>query len=314
MPGGQCADDGLYDAVVCLELEEVERQEVGPECAEINTAGLYLNDISRTPLLTAEDELRIGRLVCEGDEDARKQMIESNLRLVVNVAKKYRHRGLPFLDLVNEGNLGLIHAVEKYEPEKGFRFSTYATWWIRQAIERAIMLQTRVIRLPVHVVKELNSCLVTAKNLIKTLGREPASAEIAAQLDKPTEEVRHAMMLNEDVISADTPLHEDSTKTLLDSVSDQSNLNPMDMLISHDLHIILMSSLDVLDGKQREVIVRRFGLEGYERQTLEEVGKAIGLTRERVRQIQLSGLRSLRRVLLKKGGCLAREEWYTRTS
>lgn len=307
MPSGSCyTDDDLYDGETCVELEEeeCEQQESELEFSKngtIDVIDLYLSDISRSSLLNAEDEVRLGRLVHEGDKEARRQMIESNLRLVVNIAKKYHHRGLPFLDLVNEGNLGLMHAVEKFEPEKGFRFSTYATWWIRQSIERAIMLKTRMIRLPVHVIKELNTCLNTAKTLVKTLKREPTSAEIAARLDKPVAEIRDTMMLNEDAISVDVYLHMDSAKTLLDTVPDQDVCNPIEMLIHDDLHANLMKSLNFLDGRQREVIARRFGLEGYERQTLEEVGVEIGLTRERVRQIQLAGLKTLRQVLVQRG-------------
>lgn len=262
---------------------------------------IYLNEIGYTPLLSAEEEVTFGTLAREGDEAARRRMIESNLRLVVKIARKYYNRGLPFLDLINEGNLGLMHAVEKYEPERGFRFSTYATWWIRQSIERAIMNQTRIIRLPVHVIKELNIYLTAAREMVKELGREPSAEEIAEKLDKPLDVVKKSLSLTDDVTSVDVCLNSDSTRTLVDTIPDKAENNPMESLERNDLHNSLGQSLEELDDRQQEVICRRFGLKGHDRQTLEEVGKAVGLTRERVRQIQLGALKDLRRSLAKQG-------------
>lgn len=262
---------------------------------------LYLNEIGYTPLLTAEEEFKYGKLAREGDEPARRRMIESNLRLVVKIARKYYNRGLPFLDLINEGNLGLMHAVEKYEAERGFRFSTYATWWIRQSIERAIMNQTRIIRLPVHVIKELNIYLTAGREMVKELGREPSAEEIADRLDKPLDIVKRSLSLTDDVTSADISLSNDSTRTLIDTIPDGPENNPMESLAKSDLHKSLEQCLTQLDDRQREVVCRRFGLQGHDRQTLEMVGKAVGLTRERVRQIQLGALKDLRRSLAHQG-------------
>lgn len=264
---------------------------------------LYLNEIGFSPLLTAEEEFHYGRLAREGDIAARNRMIESNLRLVVKITRKYHNRGLPLLDLINEGNLGLMHAVEKYEPERGFRFSTYATWWIKQSIERAIMNQTRTIRLPVHVIKELNVYLTAAKKMTRELGREPSAEEVAKHLDVPVHEVKEALHLVDDAVSADAIIghNEDGGKTLMDVLPDPNIGNPVDTLAQEDMMKSLSICLDELDERQRQVICRRFGLEGFERQTLEEVGEAVGLTRERVRQIQLLALKDLRKALIKHG-------------
>lgn len=264
---------------------------------------MYLKEIGFSPLLSAEEEVHFGRLVQQGDEKARKRMIESNLRLVVKIARRYYNRGMEFSDLIEEGNLGLLRAVEKFDPERGFRFSTYATWWIRQNIERAIMNQTRTIRLPIHVLRELNECLIASKDLMKTQDHEPTHGEIARAIDKSIDHVKNMMELNESVVSLDSKIPGDETgnRTLVDNVSDTEMPDPEEMLVTEFLHNSLEECLQLLNEKQREVLARRFGLEGYERQTLEEVGKAVGLTRERVRQIQMSGLKSLREILSKRG-------------
>lgn len=264
---------------------------------------LYLKEIGYSPLLSAEEEIHYGRLVQKGDPEARKRMIESNLRLVVKIARRYYNRGLEFSDLIEEGNLGLLRAVEKFDPERGFRFSTYATWWIRQSIERAIMNQTRTIRLPVHVVRELNSYLTAAREIMKTQNREATYSQIAKALDKPVSDVKSMMDLNERVVSLDTqsPTENTNGKPLVESLADKNIQDPAEMLTKEVLHNSLEDCLNELSEKQREVICRRFGLGGYERQTLEEVGKAVGLTRERVRQIQMSGLKALREILASRG-------------
>lgn len=263
---------------------------------------LYLSEIGFTPLLSADEEVHFARLSLKGDISARKRMIESNLRLVVKIARRYCNRGLALLDLIEEGNLGLMRAVEKFDPERGFRFSTYATWWIRQTIERAIMNQTRTIRLPIHVVKELNVYLRAARELTQALDHEPSPEEIAEMLDKPLEDVKHMLSLNEHVSSVDAPMGgSDSSKPLIDSIADNANADPAEMLVDSDLNEHLDRWLDQLSENQQEVLSRRFGLRGHDRATLEEVGKAVGLTRERVRQIQVEALKTLRKILEGEG-------------
>lgn len=267
----------------------------------LDATQLYLNEIGFSPLLSPEEEVYFARRALKGHEDARKRMIESNLRLVVKIARRYVNRGLSLLDLIEEGNLGLIRAVEKFDPERGFRFSTYATWWIRQTIERAIMNQTRTIRLPIHVVKELNVYLRAARELTQKLDHEPTPEEIADLLDKPLDDVKKMLGLNERVTSVDTPLGHDSDKSVLDTIADTESTDPAEVLQDSDLKNNIDYWLDQLPEKQREVVARRFGLRGYEMSTLEEVGREIGLTRERVRQIQVEALKRLRDILEKQG-------------
>src|SRR5690606_3874975 len=229
----------------------------------LDATRLYLNEIGFSPLLTAEEEVHFARRALKGDEAARKRMIESNLCLVVKIARRYINRGLPLLDLIEEGNLGLIHAVEKFDPERGFRFSTYATWWIRQTMERAIMNQTRTIRLPIHVIKEINIYLRAARQLAQKLDREPTAEEIAAMLEKPIEDVKRMLGLNERIASVDVPLGRDGDRLLLDSIPDENNADPSRQLQDEDLHNVLEKWLGRLTGKQREVVERRFGLNGH---------------------------------------------------
>ena len=267
----------------------------------LDATQLYLNEIGFSPLLTAEEEVYFSRLALKGCEASRKRMIESNLRLVVKIARRYLNRGLSLLDLIEEGNLGLIRAVEKFDPERGFRFSTYATWWIRQTIERAIMNQTRTIRLPIHVVKELNVYLRVARELAQKLDHEPSAEEIAAKVDKPVETVERMLGLNERISSVDIPVGKDYDKSLLDTIPDQENSDPASLLQNTNISGNLEKWLNALPDKHAEVLSRRFGLRGYEMSTLEEVGSEIGLTRERVRQIQVEALRKLREIVEKNG-------------
>jgi len=268
---------------------------------ELDATRLYLGEIGFSPLLTAEEEVYYARLAQKGVESGRKRMIESNLRLVVKIARRYLHRGLPLLDLIEEGNLGLIRAVEKFDPERGFRFSTYATWWIRQTIERAIMNQTRTIRLPIHVVKEINVYLRAARHLTQTLDHEPSPEEIAEMLDKPVDEVKRMLGLNERVTSVDVPIGRDADRSLLDSIPDENNLDPVELLQDDDMRSKIEQWLDELTDKQREVVERRFGLNGHDVTTLEDVGQQIGVTRERVRQIQIEALKRLRKIMEAQG-------------
>jgi RNA polymerase nonessential primary-like sigma factor len=262
---------------------------------------LYLSEIGASPLLTAKEEVHYARLAQKGDEEARKHMIESNLRLVVKIARRYMNRGLAFLDLIEEGNLGLIRAVEKFDPERGFRFSTYATWWIRQTIERAIMNQTRTIRLPIHIVKEINVYLRAARGLAQQLDHEPSAEEIATLLDKPIDDVERMLGLNERVASTDINIMGDSGKTLLDTIPDNNMQDPTENLQEEDVHTSIDEWLGQLNDKQREVVERRFGLHGHTVSTLEEVGREIGVTRERVRQIQMDALKRLKKILEAEG-------------
>ncbi|GAA0342268.1 MULTISPECIES: RNA polymerase sigma factor RpoS [Bowmanella] len=299
-----------FDDVVESELEDVD-DEVDPMeeilanqedmHRNLDATQLYLGEIGFSPLLSAEEEVYFARRALKGCEASRKRMIVSNLRLVVKIARRYNNRGLALLDLIEEGNLGLIRAVEKFDPERGFRFSTYATWWIRQTIERAIMNQTRTIRLPIHVVKELNVYLRAARELAQKLDHEPTAEEIAKALDKPVEDVTKMLRLNERISSVDTPIGSDNDKALLDIIADEKGHGPEDELQDKDMRSSIVHWLNELNAKQREVLARRFGLMGYEPSTLEDVGAEIGLTRERVRQIQVEALRRLRDMLGHQG-------------
>jgi RNA polymerase nonessential primary-like sigma factor len=262
---------------------------------------LYLNEIGAKPLLTPEEELATTRQVIAGDFLARQKMIEHNLRLVVNIAKHYLHRGIPLLDLIEEGNLGLIHALEKFDPERGFRFSTYATWWIRQSIERGIMNQSRTIRLPVHVVKEINVVLRAIRHLESAETRDHSVERIAALIDKPVADVRRILQLNEHIASLDAPLEIDPSHTIGEAIADENSADPELLLQSNELGALLGDWLDQLTERQRAVIERRYGLNGVDIATLDTIAIDLGLTRERVRQIQMEGLDRLRKII-KRGG------------
>jgi RNA polymerase nonessential primary-like sigma factor len=281
--------------------ETREATETVDPTPQADATRLYLKEIGFSPLLSAEEEVYYARRARKGEEASRKRMIESNLRLVVKISRRYMNRGLALLDLIEEGNLGLIRAVEKFDPERGFRFSTYATWWIRQTIERAIMNQTRTIRLPVHVLKEINVYLRAARYLSQKLDHEPTPEEVANLLDKPIEDVKEMFGLNERIASVDAPLDSDPERSLLDAIADERTPDPERIMQDEDLHALVQAWLNELSDKQREVVERRFGLNNREVSTLEEVGADIGVTRERVRQIQVEALKRLR-VMLEKNG------------
>ena len=278
-----------------------EKKPIKVSRKELDATRLYLREIESSQLLTAEEEVYYSRLSLKGVESARKKMIECNLRLVVKIARRYMNRGLALLDLIEEGNLGLIRAVEKFDPEKGFRFSTYATWWIRQTVERALMNQTRTIRLPIHVIKELNVYLRAARKLEQTMECEPSAEDIAKMVDKPVENVQKMLGLRDRVSSVDVPVGKDNDRPLLEIIPDQNNPEPSTVLQNEDVMANLEMWLNQLDEKQRQVVVRRFGMHGHERTTLEEVGRELGVTRERVRQIQMDALRHLRKILESHG-------------
>jgi RNA polymerase nonessential primary-like sigma factor len=272
-----------------------------------NTLQSYLRDIRRAPLLSAQEEHDTAVRARAGDFAARQRMIERNLRLVVSIAKHYVGRGLPMIDLIEEGNLGLMHATGKFEPERGFRFSTYASWWIRQSIERAIMHQARLIRLPVHVVRELNQVLKTRRAL-EAAARLPGEAdrsigvdEIAGVLQRPPGQVAELLRLAEQPTSLDAPLEQDAGASMLDGVADEQAVDPLGRTLDHEAVQLLETGLSELNEREREVLAGRFGLHDREPETLEDLAARLGLTRERIRQIQQESLLKLKRRMARQG-------------
>ena len=262
---------------------------------------LYLHDVECHALLSPEDEQHYARLALKGDAAARERMIVCNLRLVVKIARRYMYRGLELADLIEEGNLGLLRAVEKFDPERGFRFSTYGTWWIRQTIERALMNQGRTVRLPIHIAKELNAYKRAARKIAQNQHHEASAGEIAEVLERDVGDVQRHMRYGERITSMSTPLHDDPDHSLLEMIPDENNIDPAELLQGELLNGRIGNWLQQLDAKQREVIERRFGLRGYEPHTLEAIGELLGVTRERVRQIQIEALGRLRRMMQEEG-------------
>ena len=260
----------------------------------------YLDEIGISPLLSADEEKYYARLAQSGDEPARQRMIESNLRLVVKISRRYLNRGLPLLDLIEEGNLGLIHAVKKFDPERGFRFSTYATWWIRQTIERAIMNQSRTVRLPIHIIKDINTCLRAARRLRQEGTNEPTTVDVANYLQRDVAGVERLMGLHLRVTLRAGPADEDGS-TPVDLLRAKRDAEPSRCAQKKAVNDIVDHWVCELNEKQRAVVERRFGLHGYRRATLEQVGHEIGVTRERVRQIQLDALKNLRTMMENDG-------------
>ncbi|MBS0167248.1 sigma-70 family RNA polymerase sigma factor [Nitrospira sp. CMX1] len=278
--------------------EESERETGRAE--GLDTLKSYLREVRRSTLLTFKEEQQLGKRVMAGDERARQQMIESNLRLVISIGKRYMHRGFPFSDIVEEGNLGLIKAVEKFNYKRGFRFSTYASWWIRQYIERAIINQGKLVRLPVHVVERLNRYLNRTEQLVQALGREPRAAEIAIKMKTSEEEVLDLKQLVRTTCSLDSPLNDRTDTFLRDVIEDPTGLSPDETADGVRRRAELIAWVRELPEKEQTVIVSRFGLDGGEAKTLEEIGRTMGLTRERVRQIEMAALARLRHTIERK--------------
>ena len=280
--------------------DEDDKTDEDEGSTELDVIRSYLHEISQTSLLTFEEEQNLAAKVEKGDPKAREQMIEANLRLVVNIGKRYLNRGLPLADIIEEGNLGLMRAVEKFDYRKGFRFSTYASWWIRQSIERAIINQTKTIRLPVHVAEHINKFLSTSEMLIQELGREPSLKEIADKMNIPTEDVEDLKKLIRRTYSLETPVGDKEANILMDVIADNTIMSPSQFAEGISMREEIDKWLIQLSDKQREVICLRFGLEGQEAMTLEEIGNRFGLTRERIRQIEVIALGKLRSIIAKK--------------
>lgn len=283
------------------EMEEEEEITVDPMDLSVpdgislaDPIRMYLKEIGKIPLLSTEEEIELAKRMEKGDEEARKKLAEANLRLVVSIAKRYAGRGMQFLDLIQEGNLGLIKAVEKFDYRKGYKFSTYATWWIRQAITRAIADQARTIRIPVHMVETINRLIRTSRQMVQELGREPTPEELAKKLDMPVERVREIKKISQDPVSLETPIGEEEDSHLGDFIQDDNVMVPADQATFTLLHEQLMESLETLTEREQQVLRLRFGLDDGRPRTLEEVGRVFHVTRERIRQIEAKALRKLR--------------------
>ena len=298
--GGDVEDDVIDEDMEILlsEEEEVDVEKIDlsvPDGISIeDPVRMYLKEIGKVPLLTAEEEVELAKRMSEGDEEAKKRLAEANLRLVVSIAKRYVGRGMLFLDLIQEGNLGLIKAVEKFDYQKGFKFSTYATWWIRQAITRAIADQARTIRIPVHMVETINKLVRVSRQLLQELGREPSPEEIAEELKMPVERVREILKISQEPVSLETPIGEEEDSHLGDFIQDDNVPVPAEAAAQTLLKEQLNEVLDSLAEREQKVLRLRFGMNDGRARTLEEVGKEFDVTRERIRQIEAKALRKLR--------------------
>ncbi|GAB5616530.1 RNA polymerase sigma factor RpoD [Faecalimonas canis] len=294
---GDVDDDDDLEVVITDEDEvDVEKIDLSvPDGISIeDPVRMYLKEIGKVPLLSAEEEIELAKRMAEGDEEAKKRLAEANLRLVVSIAKRYVGRGMLFLDLIQEGNLGLIKAVEKFDYEKGFKFSTYATWWIRQAITRAIADQARTIRIPVHMVETINKLIRVSRQLLQELGREPSPEEIAEELDMPVERVREILKISQEPVSLETPIGEEEDSHLGDFIQDDNVPVPAEAAAATLLKEQLGEVLNTLTDREQKVLRLRFGMNDGRARTLEEVGKEFDVTRERIRQIEAKALRKLR--------------------
>ena len=291
-------DDADDVEILLTDEDEVDMEKIDlsvPDGISIeDPVRMYLKEIGKVPLLSAEEEIERAKRMAEGDEDAKKRLAEANLRLVVSIAKRYVGRGMLFLDLIQEGNLGLIKAVEKFDYQKGFKFSTYATWWIRQAITRAIADQARTIRIPVHMVETINKLIRVSRQLLQELGREPLPEEIAEELDMPVERVREILKISQEPVSLETPIGEEEDSHLGDFIQDDNVPVPAEAAAATLLKEQLGEVLDTLTDREQKVLRLRFGMNDGRARTLEEVGKEFDVTRERIRQIEAKALRKLR--------------------
>ena len=291
-------DDADDVEILLTDEDEVDMEKIDlsvPDGISIeDPVRMYLKEIGKVPLLSAEEEIELAKRMAEGDEDAKKRLAEANLRLVVSIAKRYVGRGMLFLDLIQEGNLGLIKAVEKFDYQKGFKFSTYATWWIRQAITRAIADQARTIRIPVHMVETINKLIRVSRQLLQELGREPLPEEIAEELDMPVERVREILKISQEPVSLETPIGEEEDSHLGDFIQDDNVPVPAEAAAATLLKEQLGEVLDTLTDREQKVLRLRFDMNDGRARTLEEVGKEFDVTRERIRQIEAKALRKLR--------------------
>ena len=291
-------DEDLFSEENLDEEEEIDMENIDlsvPEGVSLeDPVRMYLKEIGKVPLLSTEEEIELAKRIELGDEAAKKRLAEPNLRLVVSIAKRYVGRGMQFLDLIQEGNLGLIKAVDKFDYTKGYKFSTYATWWIRQAITRAIADQARTIRIPVHMVETINRLIRTSRQLLQELGREPLPEEIAEKMEMPVERVREIMKISQDPVSLETPIGEEEDSHLGDFIQDEHVAVPADAAAFTLLHEQLIEVLSTLTDREQKVLRLRFGLDDGRPRTLEEVGKQFNVTRERIRQIEAKALRKLR--------------------
>lgn len=296
-------DEEEMEPDLFLEEEMDEEEEIAVDPMDLSVPDgisladpirMYLKEIGKIPLLSTDEEIELAKRMEKGDEEARKKLAEANLRLVVSIAKRYVGRGMQFLDLIQEGNLGLIKAVEKFDYRKGYKFSTYATWWIRQAITRAIADQARTIRIPVHMVETINRLIRTSRQMVQELGREPTPEELAKRLDMPVERVREIKKISQDPVSLETPIGEEEDSHLGDFIQDDNVMVPADQAAFTLLHEQLMESLETLTEREQQVLRLRFGLDDGRPRTLEEVGRVFHVTRERIRQIEAKALRKLR--------------------